>query len=64
MLNAPRHSDHHAHPARPYPALRLPAPEAAPRLPWSLPLACMIALAPPLWRRAIAPRLAAWRKPA
>lgn len=27
MLNAPRHSDHHAHPARPYPALRLPPPQ-------------------------------------
>lgn len=49
MLNAPRHSDHHVNPARPFPALRL-APEA-PRLPWPLPLACAIALVPPLWRR-------------
>jgi alkane 1-monooxygenase len=61
MLNAPRHSDHHAHPARPYPALRLPLAQDAPRLPWPLPLACMIALAPPLWRRAIRPHLARWR---
>ncbi|MEZ5755037.1 MAG: fatty acid desaturase [Paracoccaceae bacterium] len=32
LLNAPRHSDHHSHPARPYPALRLPedAPPACP----------------------------------
>ena len=56
LLNAPRHSDHHAHPARPYPALRLPA--AAPRLPWPLPLACTLALFPPLWRRLMKPHLA------
>lgn len=61
MLNAPRHSDHHAHPARPYPALRLPDAEAAPRLPWPLPLACMIALCPPLWKRAIRPHLKRWQ---
>jgi alkane 1-monooxygenase len=59
MLNAPRHSDHHLHPSRPYPALRLP--EDAPRLPWPLPLACAMALFPRLWRRAIAPHLARWR---
>lgn len=61
MLNAPRHSDHHAHPARPYPALRLPTPAEAPTLPWPLPVACTLALAPPLWRRAIRPHLAHWR---
>ncbi|HMO73013.1 MAG TPA: alkane 1-monooxygenase [Paracoccaceae bacterium] len=61
MLNAPRHSDHHAHPARPYPALRLFAADEAPRLPWALPVACFIALVPPWWRRAMAPHLAPWR---
>ena len=61
MLNAPRHSDHHTHPARPFPALRLPAADEAPRLPWALPVACVIALVPPLWRRLMAPHLAAWR---
>ena len=61
MLNAPRHSDHHAHPSRPYPALRLPGADDAPRLPWPLPTACMIALIPPLWKRAIRPHLARWR---
>jgi len=61
MLNAPRHSDHHAHPQRPYPALRLPAETDAPRLPWPLPMACMIALCPPLWKRAIRPHLNKWR---
>jgi alkane 1-monooxygenase len=56
LLNAPRHSDHHAHPSRPYPALRLP--DDAPRLPWPLPLAATIALIPPLWRRLMKPHLA------
>lgn len=56
LLNAPRHSDHHSNPARPYPALRLP--EDAPRLPWPLPLAATIALVPPLWRRLMKPHLA------
>jgi alkane 1-monooxygenase len=63
MLNAPRHSDHHSHPNRPYPALRLPPPETAPRLPWPLPFACLVALAPPLWRRLMAPHLARWNPP-
>jgi len=48
MLNAPRHSDHHAHPARPWPALELDA--AMPRLPQSLPVMAVIALWPPAWR--------------
>lgn len=56
LLNAPRHSDHHTNPSRPYPALRLP--DDAPRLPWPLPLACTLALFPPLWRRLMKPRLA------
>lgn len=61
MLNAPRHSDHHAHPSRPFPALRLPPEDQAPRLPWPLPVACALALMPRLWRRAIRPHLARWR---
>jgi len=56
MLNAPRHSDHHAHPARPYPSLRLTP--GAPMLPWPLPLAGLIALYPALWRRKMRPLLA------
>jgi alkane 1-monooxygenase len=60
MLNAPRHSDHHVHPARPFPALRLP--DDAPLLPWPLPIACALALVPRLWRRAVGPHLANWRK--
>jgi len=64
MLNAPRHSDHHAHPSRPYPALRLPDADQAPRLPWPLPVACTIACFPRLWRRAIRPHLARWQETA
>jgi alkane 1-monooxygenase len=60
MLNAPRHSDHHVHPTRPFPALRLP--DDAPRLPWPLPVACAMALAPRLWRRSLAPHLSRWRE--
>ncbi|MDZ7905353.1 MAG: alkane 1-monooxygenase [Cypionkella sp.] len=63
MVNAPRHSDHHAHPARAYPALRLPSETDAPRLPWPLPLACTIALFPPVWKRAIRPHLKPWLLP-
>ncbi|WP_103333313.1 alkane 1-monooxygenase [Pseudotabrizicola formosa] len=59
MLNAPRHSDHHAHPARPYPALRLS--EDAPLLPWPLPVACGMAMVPRLWRRRMRPHLQRWQ---
>jgi alkane 1-monooxygenase len=60
MVNAPRHSDHHAHPARPYPALRLPDAQDAPMLPWPLPMACTMALIPSVWTRAIRPHLRRW----
>lgn len=56
MLNATRHSDHHGHPARAYPALQL-AP-GAPMLPWPLPVACLVALFPPRWRRVMQPLVA------
>ena len=55
MLNAPRHSDHHAHPSRPYPQLILP--DNAPLLPAPLPAMALLALVPPLWRRVMDPRL-------
>jgi alkane 1-monooxygenase len=60
MLNAPRHSDHHVHPGRPFPALAAAPADEAPRLPWPLPVACALALVPKLWRRAIRPHLAQW----
>ena len=60
-LNAPRHSDHHVTPARPYPALQL-RPEDMPLLPHSLPVMAVAALLPPLWRRIMDPLAARWQE--
>ncbi len=60
MLNAPRHSDHHAHPSRAYPGLQLDR-EAMPMLPYSLPVMAVLALLPPVWRRVMTPRAKAWK---
>ncbi len=59
MLQAPRHSDHHQRPARPFTGLELRRGEM-PELPHALPVMAVIALAPPLWRRVMDPRLARW----
>jgi alkane 1-monooxygenase len=61
MLNAPRHSDHHTHPSKPYPALQL-LEDKMPMLPYSLPMMAVIALMPPLWRRVMDPRVAHWER--
>lgn len=58
MLNAPRHSDHHAHPSRPYPALSIP--DDAPMLPRALPTMATLALFPSLWFRIMNKRAEAW----
>lgn len=63
MVNAPRHSDHHMHPDRPFPALSIDSADRMPTLPYSLPAMGMIALVPPLWRRLMDPRAAAWAAP-
>jgi len=55
MLNAPRHSDHHLTPKRPFPELELSAD--MPLLPHSLPVMAVIALVPALWRRVMAREL-------
>lgn len=60
LMNAPRHSDHHQRPARPFGALDLPAPADAPRLPATLPTMAALALWPPAWRRVMDPRAKAW----
>lgn len=60
-LNAPRHSDHHVTPGRPYPALQL-RPDAMPVLPHSLPVMAVLALVPPVWRRVMDRRAARWRE--
>ncbi|MDX5402535.1 MAG: alkane 1-monooxygenase [Rhodobacterales bacterium] len=56
--NAPRHSDHHAHPARAYPALRLD--QEMPLLPRAVPVMAVAALIPPLWRRMMDRRAMRW----
>lgn len=63
MLNAPRHSDHHMRPARPFPALEV-APTQMPMLPHSLPVMAVIALFPPLWRRLMDHRARRWQSTA
>lgn len=55
-VNVTRHSDHHAHPGRAYPALRL-GPDM-PVLPYSLPAMGVIALVPTLWFRMMDKRVA------
>ena len=55
MLNATRHSDHHAHPSRHYPALTIT--DQAPMLPKPLPVMGAIALVPPVWRNIMDPLL-------
>ena len=62
MLNAPRHSDHHAHPARAYPALRLD--DDMPMLPRSLPVMACLALYPRHWKRVMNPQVEEWQDPA
>ena len=59
-LNAPRHSDHHTTPLRPYPALQLHEAEM-PCLPHSLPAMAMLAIVPPLWRRVMNPLCDKWQ---
>lgn len=61
LLHAPRHSDHHAHPGRPFPDLRIASPAEMPTLPYALPVMAVIALFPPLWRRLMDPHAAQWR---
>ncbi len=60
MLNAPRHSDHHMHPSRVFPELRLDT-DVMPMLPSSLPGMAAVALIPPLWRAIMDPRVARWQ---
>ncbi len=61
MLNAPRHSDHHLHPMRHFPALRLDR-ATMPVLPYSLPVMAAIAMVPRLWRKVMDPAVAHWQK--
>jgi len=59
LFQLQRHSDHHAHAARRYQILRHMA--GAPQLPAGYAALVLLALVPPLWRRVMDPRVAAWR---
>ncbi|APX11090.1 alkane 1-monooxygenase [Tateyamaria omphalii] len=59
MLNAPRHSAHHARPGTAFPQLDLDA-DRMPMLPHSLPVMAVLALIPPLWRRIMDTRVDRW----
>ncbi len=62
LINLQRHSDHHYKPDRRFPLLQTHTEEDAPQLPYGYPLMTMLAMVPPLWRRAMNPRVRAWRK--
>lgn len=62
MLNAPRHSAHHAKPATAFPQLALDA-SSMPMLPYSLPVMAVIAVVPPLWRKVMDPQVDRWMSP-
>lgn len=55
MLSAPRHSDHHAHPSKPFSTLIIPEDADTPILPHSLPAMGFVALFPNWWRRVMDP---------
>jgi len=59
-LNAPRHSDHHASPAKPYTDLD-GLIDTAPQLPHAIPYMAAIALWPRKWRAMMNPRAKAWQ---
>ena len=65
LLNTSRAADHHLHPARPYPALRLGDVTAPGRaiLPRGLPAMAALALLPRRWQREMDHRVLALRKP-
>jgi len=62
LLNASRHSDHHAHPSISYNNLRNYASRGAPMLPYSIPIMSIIALFPSQWHALMAPRVREWEE--
>lgn len=59
MLNAPRHSDHHANPSRAPSALQID-PETMPVLPHPMPVMAVLALLPDRWHEIMDPLAAQW----
>lgn len=62
LINLQRHSDHHYKPDRRFPLLQTYTEDEAPQLPWGYPAMTALAMVPPLWRRAMNPRVRAWRR--
>lgn len=60
LFNLQRHSDHHYLASRPYHQLR--HYEDVPQLPAGYATMVILALVPPLWRRVMDPRVAAWNQ--
>jgi len=59
LFQLQRHSDHHAHATRRYPLLR--HHDESPQLPAGYATMVVLAAIPPLWRRVMDPRVAAYR---
>jgi alkane 1-monooxygenase len=62
LINLQRHSDHHYKPDRRFPLLQTYTAAEAPQLPFNYPVMTMAAMIPPLWKRVMNPRVAAWRQ--
>ncbi|MEL6118346.1 MAG: alkane 1-monooxygenase [Pseudomonadota bacterium] len=62
LINLQRHSDHHFKPDRRFPLLQNYEEDEAPQLPYGYPIMTMAAMAPPLWRRVMNPRVLRWRE--
>jgi alkane 1-monooxygenase len=60
LINLARHADHHVVASKRYPMLS--SLDRAPQLPAGYGLMFLVALAPPLWRRVMDPRVHAWRE--
>ena len=60
LINLQRHSDHHKHPMRRFPALRHYDEAEAPQLPFGYPAMLLIALVPPLWFWLMNPKVLEW----
>ncbi|NPD14122.1 alkane 1-monooxygenase [Xinfangfangia sp. D13-10-4-6] len=62
LINLQRHSDHHYKPDRRFPLLQNYEEDEAPQLPYGYPVMTSLAMIPPLWKRAMNPRVRAWRR--
>jgi alkane 1-monooxygenase len=62
LINLQRHSDHHYKPDRRFPLLQNYDEDEAPQLPFGYPVMTAVAMAPPVWRYYMNPRVRAWRK--